>query len=432
MNFKNKNLLDQFEIDAMWSIDTLDDEGVFGTLHYSQDKIILEIPNSDMKISTKFNIIYGKNQTRVINLYNVRVIKRYSNQLRNTRLIAEYMIIDTKKIDQLEDFKVQTINFSFDYLPLFFNDNIWDTKNDIIFEKIIDIQSYRIKNLKATLFVNYKAFKNSGLDAREGLIITLKTVPYLKIKYQQTKNIMDVKKDIFKIKNLLMLFSGAPLMVSGFNFNSGSIDILGNKMPIKGQLYFTQAKSERKQNQLFSVYNYRDIMNKFDQYTNNFLNKYNKLRPIIQNLTINMSRKNLVETQFYDSITSLEVYHREFIEDESSLTARVKKLFRKLPIELKEHLIFKEQNFTSDKVISNFSYQCSQTRNYHAHGNIERNKDIFIAKELIPVSKILNLVSEYYLMKEIGLEEKIIIYSIKNKKLYQTVLQSQYDFKEII
>ncbi|WP_460323791.1 HEPN domain-containing protein, partial [Alkalibacterium psychrotolerans] len=109
--------------------------------------------------------------------------------------------------------------------------------------------------------------------------------------------------------------------------------------------------------------------------------------------------------------------------DRVNLTKRVKQLLKDMPGNLKEEIIFQDLDFSKNKVVSDFAYKCSSTRNYHAHGSKNPKKNnIYETIDLIHVTKILNLVSEFYLMKQIGLDSEVIIKGLFNKKSHQVVL----------
>ncbi|PRY72919.1 hypothetical protein CLV38_1582 [Alkalibacterium olivapovliticus] len=273
---------------------------------------------------------------------------------------------------------------------------------------------------------------------------------------------MKIKEDVFRIRNLLTILCGEALTLTSFSFDSEDRDIVGNAVPIKGKFYFSQLTVSREYKQFMSAYEYNDIINNFSNILTNYFKSYTKLQPIVQNITINTAMKNLAETQFNDAITSLEVYHREFYKeheettvekettkreilslidelheneyernelknivkeiDRVNLTKRVKQLLKDMPGNLKEEIIFQDLDFSKNKVVSDFAYKCSSTRNYHAHGSKNPKNNIYETIDLIHLTKILNLVSEFYLMKQIGLDSEVIIKGLFNKKSHQVVL----------
>lgn len=465
MRFHNKGLTDDFEIHALWTIEDYDIQGIVGTLSYSQNKILLDLPNIDkLNLSEKVCKVSGETRTKIISLYNLRVIGKYSNTLSHTKFIADCMVVDSKPVESLEDFRLKSVTFAFDYLPLLFNKSNWKSgreTNSIINEET-ESKLYKINSLNATLTEGYSSSEGSSITSKEGLVITLKTIPYLKIEYSEEQSIMKIKEDVFRIRNLLTILCGEALTLTSFSFDSEDRDIVGNAVPIKGKFYFSQLTVSREYKQFMSAYEYNDIINNFSNILTNYFKSYTKLQPIVQNITINTAMKNLAETQFNDAITSLEVYHREFYKeheettvekettkreilslidelheneyernelknivkeiDRVNLTKRVKQLLKDMPGNLKEEIIFQDLDFSKNKVVSDFAYKCSSTRNYHAHGSKNPKNNIYETIDLIHLTKILNLVSEFYLMKQIGLDSEVIIKGLFNKKSHQVVL----------
>lgn len=68
---------------------------------------------------------------------------------------------------------------------------------------------------------------------------------------------------------------------------------------------------------------------------------------------------------------------------------------------------------------------CSNTRNYVTHGSSDDKLKTFSLLELIKVAKVLNIISEYHVMKIIGLADKDIIDAISHRNYYQNVLTNQ-------
>lgn len=471
MKLKSKRLTNEFEISALWFLNGQSQE-TFGVLTFHQNRIVLELPNVDMEIGKKVKSAFGTTQTKTVSLFNLQVTGSYDNNLRHTKLIAEYMIIDSEPIEKLEDFKLKSVTFSFDYLSLLFNKSYWenDPENDGIIKTTIKSKDYKIDAIDAKLIEQYGWQEQSKITSEEGLITTLKTHSYLKIEYSKKKSILKIKDDIMKLRNLLTILCGEALTISYISFKSKTVDLKGSPMQGEGRFYFPQIVVERKMNQITSSYRFDDISESFVTILSNYFEYYKNLQPIVQNLYINVALKSLVEVQFHDAITSLEVYHREFYPEDrkisttmqntinefieiinlnhenqnekselkrmidgigkTTLKKRVKRLIIDLPVGLKEKIEFNDLDFTSNSKIDDFAYECANTRNYHAHGSTNSNHNIFESNDLIAVTKILNLVSEYYLMEKIGLEEKVIIKGIQNTKNYQNVLKNEYSFEQ--
>lgn len=469
---KNK-LSGEFEIEAKWFSEDFKN-AEYGVLKYSQNNIVLELPDSNLEFDREFSKVIGENQKDTISLFNVRVIGESNKQLTKTKLLAEFMFIDKKPIDRLEDFKINSVDWSTDKLPLFLNGSVWKRLNETKGVKYSEIQQkeFKIENLDAILCINYSYVAQSKITPENGIVDTFKTIPYFTIKYAKVKNILAIKEDMRKICNLICILSGAPQVISTFKYSSTGYDLRDRKMPANGQFYFSQGVSSRKNFQKYSsAYKFEIISEKFGEVLTNYFEKYQELVPIIQHLTTLLSYKNLLESSYVDAITSLEAFHRGFYDDQKEVTSltkttinclknvvkeaykdkvgielkekedillhiknmnsttlkeRIVEVFEKVPIALKEKFKYHEINFLNDEDIEEFARKSVKTRNHLAHGNSKR---IFNKDEMLSATYILSMIAESHLMSKIGLSEDLIVEGIFNTKVYQTFLYSLYDFE---
>lgn len=114
-----------------------------------------------------------------------------------------------------------------------------------------------------------------------------------------------------------------------------------------------------------------------------------------------------------------------------TLRRRVLELLREMPQDFLNKINLDGYNFTKGSDKSNFALMCSNSRNFITHGSSDSNLKIFSLVELIKVAKVLNMVSEYYVMKIIGLKDETIINAISHRNYYQNVLTNLYEFKNL-
>lgn len=427
----------------------------------------MELPDSDLEFNRKFKRIIGENQKNIISLFNVRVISESNKYLSKTKLIAEYMFIDKKSIDNVEDFKIDSIQWSTDNLPIFLNDTVWKGLSEGEGVKYSEIpkREYKIQNLDATISINYSYFTNSQITP-EGLVNTFKTIPYFSIKYSKVKSILEIKKDVRKICNLICILSGTPQVISTFKYSSIRYDLLGNEMRVNDQFYFSQGAPSRKNYQkFFSAFKFDFIADRFSELLSNYFEEHRKLEAIIQHLTILISYENLLESSYVDAVTSLEAFHTEFYGDNKEITPftrdiilklkgeikeaykdkkgnekdeeatlltyikNVKKftlkerlidLFEETPVKLKEKFKHHETNFLSDEDKKEFARKSVKTRNHLAHGN---SQVIFTIDEMLSATYILSMIAESCLMKKIGLDEELITSGILDTNIYRNYIK---------
>lgn len=462
---KNK-LTGEFEIEAKWFSDD-SKNAEYGILKYSQNSIVVELPDSDMEFDRKFRTVIGENQKNIISLFNVRVISESNKYLNKTKLLADFMFIDKKAIDSLEDFKIDSIQWSTDNLPLFLNDSAWEGLSEGEGVKYSEIpkREYKIQNLDATISINYSYITKSQITS-EGLVNTFKTIPYFSIKYSKVKSILEIKEDVQKICNLICILSGAPQVISTFKYSSTEYDLLGKKMPVKSQFYFSQGiPSQKKYQKIVSAYKFDLIANNFGDILSKYFEEHGKLQAIIQHLTLLISYKNLLESSYVDAITSLEAFHTELYGDDKKITLftqdiimklkaetkeaykdkkgnekdeeailltyikKVKKitlkerlveLFDLTPVKLKQNFKHHKINFLIDEDKNEFTRKSVKTRNHLAHGN---SQIIFTFDEMLSATYILSMIAECCLMKRIGLDEELITEGIFNTRIYRNYIK---------
>lgn len=472
--FKNK-LNDEFKIDAKWVFP--DSEKIeFGTLKYSLNDIIVELPDSGIEFNQQFSTVVGRNQKNVISLYNVKVLRKSNKHLNKTTLIAESMLIDNKKVDDIESLLLDSIIFSTDKLRLFLDKQVWNRLDDRDGIKLSKVpkKDYEIPFINATLTIHYSPSRQSDITAESGHVIMFKTFSYLEIKYNDSKEILEIKKDVQKICKLLSVLSGAPQIIDTFNFESVGKDLLDAIMPNKAHFYFQQGDISRKNHQkLSSAYKLEDINDVFGIIVSKYLEEYSGLATTIQHLTILISYKNLLESSYIDAVTSLESTHNKFYNDKKeisglteqaivelkeklkamyqdstddemnekeqlilnlknitrkSLRMKLMEILTDIPMELKKKLKHQDIIFTNDEDVESFVKKAVKTRNNFAHGNSDK---VFDIHELYSATYILSMIAEFHLMKKIGIDEDVIIKGITNTKMYENFLDLQYHFRDI-
>lgn len=112
------------------------------------------------------------------------------------------------------------------------------------------------------------------------------------------------------------------------------------------------------------------------------------------------------------------------------LQERIADLLKKLPDPLKNIILFSGVDFTNEKDTNRFSERIAVSRNYLAHGNRTESIKKLTSSEMINATYILTIISEYFLMSRLGLQDEIIVEGIRHKKIYQRFLTNLYDFEQ--
>lgn len=417
MNIRQLNK--DFSINAYWTVDGIDYE--FGILKYTQDRIIVELPDSKIEFDSNYPKITGYNNRNQFSLFNTIVTKSANKELSMVQLQAEYMFIDKKYIPDMYDFKINSITWTTDRLPLLLSDTPWESLEDErgIKYREVPVEEYNIESLKASIIIRYSHSSNSNITPEEGLTDTLKSRPHLTIRYEEKKSILDIKDDIQKITNLITVITGSPQTIQAFNYPSTTKDLVSNELPKNGEFYFIQSIPSRKNFQIDSAYNFKKTSENFGEILSIYFEEYETITNIVTHIMLITSAKNMIEASYIDVVTSLEAFHRDFynfkktysdatenmitqidnlIKDSSegenrkqrdeynkisyniqsmenpTLQERIADLLAKSPDSLKNKLIYLDIDFCNNKETNKFSEQVAVSRNYLAHGNREKNK----------------------------------------------------------
>ncbi|AUW96481.1 HEPN domain-containing protein [Streptococcus pluranimalium] len=443
------NNVDEFEIAGFFKISN--DQAIFGKLFHSIDGMFLELPISEDEVAEKIECLIGENKHEVISLFGLTRQAYYVKDIDMTKFRVNYMICDSKAHTDLEGRSFSKVHFSYKYLSSF------------ISKQPDEAKSFYIGALNAELKEWISESSRSGQSSRDGFESSKQIKPNYSINYNIAKPLLDIKDDIIKFQKFLSILTGVYMPVSFFRFNSETKDLEGN-MPFCGRFYFSQASGERKVPNFFSSYNYKALENHFAELLSEYFVQYESYEAILINLTTNLRYNNLVETQFFDAISCVEeiarltmdntrqlseqvIKYREQViytigenvsdkseqdliiralqsMDEISLVSKIKRLCKDLPQELRGKVKLNNKKILINKdFIGMFSSKCVNTRNYHAHGSIDRSDKTFSPSEMFYVSKILNLITECHFMKKIGVEDNVIVDAILQKRNYYSVIE---------
>ncbi|MGX7109547.1 HEPN domain-containing protein [Facklamia miroungae] len=457
-------LLDKFEMDVYWKIDEVD---IYGKLFYEIEKIYVEFPNADLEFDRKFPNLVGNSINKIISLVDCRVYQTKRGNNCFSKLSAKLMIIDSNPYFSIEEVAFNEIYFSFNYLPAFINKKaIKYEDGSFIKSTEIEQKIICIKTIQAKLKEHISPRISSKITLSEGLVNRLSTDYAYKLIYDELKLWKNIKKDLDMLKQLFTLFFGFSISYSYFYFLSDSKDLLGKRVPSIGRIYFPQSVKTISMNYPHTNYNYDLLLENIENIVNTYYENYEDLKTSILNMNANIDFKNLVETQYFDAITSLESFHnkymvsnrklnedfsknyeglKKFIKDnfnepdskrlfsslshikEKNFKEKIVDILKNIPNELTDLIDFSSFNYEEDN-IGNFINDCKKTRNHHAHGNYDDKPGVFKGELLLKATKILNIINEYNLMNKINVPNDVIISGILANKNYSNVLNRKNKF----
>lgn len=473
MKLTDRLLTNEFTIGGVWSGNADFKDSIPGNLtySYSNNQLHVEFVDTDFNVGESFETFYGfVNRTEIVTLINARVSNTKGNNVRYTKIVADSMIIDSKSITNVDNFFHKEICFSYNNMSDWFQINPWKGINfhdgGYYYEEP-SLKKYQIEAIGGLLEEKVTPIENlKGIGMQE---IRLSYVPYYKLTLNQNKSIKELHELVYRISQLFNLFLGKKLDIQFLDFPSQKEDLLGNKFKSSGRFYIRQKKAVSEIYQPISPYSYGTIANELEGYLNRFFVDFNKMKIIIQNFSVSFTGGNYVENTFLDACLNLEVLHREFWDEQkegnyemikatelikklssqieesvmgkiissidnlnkSTLRKRLLELLRETPQDLLNKIDLDGYDFNKGGGRSDFAMMCSNTRNYITHGSSNDDLKIFSLLELIKVAKVLNIISEYHVMKIIGLENEDIIGAISHRNYYQNVLTNLYKFENL-
>lgn len=472
MKLTDRLLTDEFTIGGVWSDNADFKDSIPGNLtySYSNNQLHVEFVDTEFEFEETFETFYGfVNRTEIVTLINARVSHKKGSNVQYTKIVADSMIIDSKPITDLDNFFHKEISFTFNNMGDWFGINPWNCDKfhgGYYYEEPV-LKKYKIKSIGGILEEKVAPVKNlKGIGMQE---INLSYVPYYKLTLNQDKTIKELHELVYRISQLFNLFLGKKLNIQFLDFPSEKKDLLENKLKSSGRFYIRQQKEVNRIYQPVPPYSYGAIINELEDYLNRFFVDFKKIKVIVQNFSVSFTGGNYVENSFLDACLNLEILHREFWDEQTevneelikakelikklssqieesimekvissidklnkpTLRKRLLELLREVPQDLLNKIDLDGFDFSKSKDRSDFAMMCSNTRNYITHGSSNDDLKIFSLLELIKVAKVLNVISEYHVMKIIGLEDKDIIDAVSHRNYYQNVLTNLYEFENL-
>lgn len=256
------------------------------------------------------------------------------------------------------------------------------------------------------------------------------------------KSCFDIKSILGKVdifKELLEILLSVPIDYSYLKFRI-PIGQLDNKL-VTGHLVRSRIRIDKYKKFVTDI-PYEKIKDNFEDIICKWFENINKFTLIVQNYIINKNALQYNQSILLNSIKNLEMYHRNFVEQEKEINEslnrdkrivlecidkyiddkkhrekfisninydsemtlynRLLELFGNLNEDLLKKLI-RTSSEVSNRKIKTFAYKLVSTRNYYTHGDSESMKNVVIidSDELIETTLLLNQIIKYYICKEL-------------------------------
>lgn len=283
--------------------------------------------------------------------------------------------------------------------------------------------------------------------------IVLEQTPYLIIESEVLHSLDWFIETTIKMKRIIEIAIGVPLYINKITAESPKItwdlkDGTKNIRPIEIKHSISQnqysSKNSDKLNRMNFLFNLNELMNyanfsKWQETTSTIM------EPIIELYIDSLYNSDLsLSRHFLNMAQALETYHSRLICNGTlrDYKKRVETIVSKRPEEFKQQdrnfllegnnrknnnitlrnriadLILADYNFrfyTGKMDIRKFPLSVSVTRNYYTHYNQKQEKNALKGIELADAFYILRQILEYYLLKELGFEEKFIHKKIRER-----------------
>lgn len=318
------------------------------------------------------------------------------------------------------------------------------------------------ENLNIQFGVNRTRNKNIGLETEklEGQLILSQLDGEKNTFSQIFEKARSVKKllEVFCQKTLHYSYIGFNILTQDLKTGSKTIE---NYPIIRGRYYKSQIGNKDDSSLTFNKFKLRDLNVEMEDILQNWFSERDSLKFIVDGYLSDLYLPYYIEHKLLNSIRNLEVYYRNFIEEEYddsdmrkdrekiidyiktnikgnneskfisrinypdniSLSKKLKDLIKELPEPLFDDLEIKEEDKSPSDSISSFVNRLVQTRNYYTHGDNPENypNRIINVDEFFFANQKLMKICTYYIYKTLDISEDIILNGIISDYEYQNI-----------
>ncbi|MGG1395663.1 HEPN domain-containing protein [Bacillus velezensis] len=452
-NIVNKDIFDVFTVQGYWWIDKDKENQVPGTLIYKPEEITLEIMgalvNDFIDIGDTPKVINGISVDG--ELYKLDVLAAGNSNFRSPGIptsvyeIRSFLVGDYTKVfpEKFDSAEFSTGNLT-EWMGLNAFTQVFDSKgkkHEIHYDRI-NINRVTVKD-----FIVQETSEVKIKNQKSGQCISMEHVSGFKIIPSERKDLNWFNENVnhqVRLVNLLM---------NNINYDINiTLNVKENKRQLKYK-YFQHHREVLRQKNANFLFDYNKVRTNYETLLNNWFQEREKLSTIVSLFMNSKDQKEFVETKFIKNIQCLEIFHRrycsssefnqelifetekvrEFIDsnvsddnksfflnklkhiNEVNLMKRLKELFNQQSTDTKNFLSGNSKNRDS------FIFGLVETRNYLTHYDLTNKTKVFHqAVEKYYASLRMNGLLTFLILKKIGLDEEIILNSMKeNRNLNQ-------------
>ena len=448
MRTKDKTIFDNFELNGIWWLPN-EETRYKGTLIYSNEGIILKIieehnPFKGMKLP----IILGQTDKGLVTLIDGFVTSANktlftsegSINISTIKLVFNKLILG-ERYNSLEKVKFNFLLVKFTGLEWWYlanpftNDYEKGNFNIVLDKDTITDFNVRVDSLDAYIRSDYIIGETGKMFFNKNLHFT----PYIRITSDEPQSLEWYEKAVWNLKNLLTLLLKSPIQIEILTANIDNNNF-ANIYPLR----FEDKKDLNLNWFELEPLSLPSLKVDLDKVFNNWFNSKAKSTQLLYSNTINSEHKMIVEDVFINFTKAIESFHRDcaeqgtFIDEDrynsvvekmiaaagaditndlkSKLQAtlkfanefgfqrRIKELIKDLPQKLIVEIdILRDRKKFADKV--------RNTRDQLTHYS-NSNTIVFNTLEMIYVNKLLKILTMVYLLRDLGIEDEVILDAI--------------------
>lgn len=460
------SLSSHFEIRALWTADYNDlSQSLSGILSYQKGEIRLTLFGDVAPFENK-RMLYGFTEHgHFIWIPHFNSLKSEEHSIGyaiNVYAISSCFIFDDDEVDVadeqalvktfkrifdkgLNDFMIQAVTFSTNHLLEWIGQEIQHKKGEAANEVLIPYGIVKARTFRLTNQLSLRLQLNQELlNHPTALYIRNKAEVRIENEKERPMWFKKLHQEVQSFVKLIEFLGGRINLLQYLRFDV--------KPGIRGSYIFEQHANRSTYSSHEVHTTFIDVEEDFGRLLRNYGEKRNKLDLIIDDYLSEFYLEEFYETKLLNSIRNLEIYHRNFIEPrmdlkvdeeqeaareqivtfinehlpekyqgkfrsqiyyrpEKSLRKRLDFLLKNLPDDIFDMLNMKRGHKRKSRLIGSFVHRIVETRHYFTHGDFPENypNRLTDMQQVKRANDILRKICTYYVYKELGIAEDVIL-----------------------
>lgn len=344
---KTHYLLDSFEIEGRWYLpgENVDEDGVFGTLKFSPDEIVLHVQGSfagydvfDDDINDKLTIFGYSNNGEHISLFGCSLSsasQSYPGFLSSSYYVSkfyggDFVVEDESVLENYEaDFSFLNLDAWLQYqaMTFSFSKELKSAEIQIDMDsKRIDKRSYSVRSagIKISEEISYVIQHPQDWFLEEATKVSFRRNYHVSLDGSDMISFQMLFEFMQNYRRLLVLLVGAPMYFSYIEFEApdGKIEFKGEERTRfqKVRLFYRQVGDIVNSRHLSPhkprsiLLRHSDIAEHFDDIINKWYDEQEAFQNVSSAFISDLYLPGYVENEFLNCAKGLEAYHRYFVD----------------------------------------------------------------------------------------------------------------------